>query len=76
MTRNALRDQAMLSQHDPEVVLGPERPGNNSRFILVIALLLVVIVLGVLQLTGGGGASPSPTPSLSPSPSVVALTLP
>jgi len=73
VTRNALRDQAMLSQHDPEVVLGPERPGNNSRFILVIALLLAVIVLGVLQLTGGGGASPSPTPSLSPSPSAVAL---
>ena len=73
MTRNALRDQAMLSQHDPEVVLGPERPGNNSRFILVIALLLVVIVLGILQLTGGGGASPSPPSSLRPSPSVVAL---
>jgi hypothetical protein len=77
VTRNALRDQAMLSQHNPEVVLGPERPGNNSRFILVIALLLVVIVLGILQLTGGGGgASPSPTPSLSPSPSIVALWLP
>ena len=65
MTRNALRDQAMLSEHHPEVVLGPERQGRNSRFIMVVVLLLVAIVV-LFQVYSGGGASPSPTPSPSP----------
>jgi hypothetical protein len=71
MTRNALRDQAMLSEHRPEVVLGPERPGSNSRFIMVVVLALLAIFV-LFQVYSGGGASPSPTPI--PSPSVVART--
>jgi hypothetical protein len=65
MTRNALRDQAMLSEHDPEVVLGPERPGSNSRFIMAVVLALLAIVV-LWQVYSGGGASPSPTPMPSP----------
>ena len=72
MTRNALRDQAMLSEHRPEVVLGPERPGSNSRFIMAIVLALLAIVVLWQVYARGGGASPSPTPS--PSPSIVFLS--
>ena len=72
MTRNTLRDQAMLGARNPEDVLAPDQAGCSSRAILVLALLVVAIFV-LLQLTGGGGASPSPTPT--PSPSIVALTL-
>jgi len=70
MTRNELRDLAMLSARKPEDVLAPMRPGSTGRIVLVI-LLLIVAGFALLQWTGGG-TSPSPTPG--PSPSIAGLT--